>query len=82
MVDRQRHNDLERRNAAPINFSKAVRLLAMPASMAALFLGYFLIWSISPDAPLEEVMRKTRLGLALTISGAALLALWVYGTSK
>jgi hypothetical protein len=82
MVHRQRHDDLERQNVAPVSFPKAVRLLLLPASVAVLFLGYYLIWSIAPDAPLEEVIRKTRLGLVLTISGAALLALRVYGTSK
>lgn len=81
-MHRRNQDELKLRDAAPVGIHRAARLLALPASVIVIGLGYLLIWSVSPDAPLEEVIGKTRLGVLLTILGGALLALWLYRSSK
>ena len=73
---------LESRSAAPVGIYRAIRLLVLPLSLLVIGAGYLLIWSVSPDAPLETVLTKTRLGIMLTILGGALFAFWLYRSSK
>ena len=82
-LDRQSQKDyLKSRNTAPLGLYRAVRLLGLPVSLLVIGAGYFLIWSVTPDAPLETVLTKTRLGIILTILGGALFAFWLYRSSK
>ncbi|MDP2688756.1 MAG: hypothetical protein Q8P48_01465 [Deltaproteobacteria bacterium] len=81
-MDRRSQEELKLRDAAPVSIYRALRLLALPASVLVIGLGYFFIWSVSPDTPLEEVVGKTRLGVIFAVLGAALLALWLHRSSK
>ena len=82
-MDKQNQKDyLESRSAAPVGIYRALYLLALPLSLLVIGAGYFLIWSVTPDAPLETVITKTRLGIILTILGGALFAFWLYRSSK
>ncbi len=44
--------------------------------------GYYLIYSISPDSALEEVIRHTRLGIILTFLGSASLMIYIFRRSR
>ena len=82
-MDKQSQKEyLESRSAAPVGIYRALYLLALPLSLLVIGAGYLLIWSVSPDAPLETVIAKTRLGIILTILGGALFAFWLYRSSK
>lgn len=82
-MDRQSQKEyLESRSAKPVGLYRAARLLWLPVSLLVIGAGYFLIWSVAPDAPLETVLTRTRLGIILTILGGALFALWLYRSSK
>ncbi|MFQ5736716.1 MAG: hypothetical protein ACE5GY_07620 [Thermodesulfobacteriota bacterium] len=81
-MDRRSREGLEKRNAATTVVCRAARLLALPAALLVAASGYLVIWSVSPAAPLDEVLWKTRLGMVLTIAGGALVALWLYRSSK
>lgn len=65
-----------------MSFYRAFKLLALPVSLLVIGAGYFLIWSVGPASPLEEVIDRTRLGVILTILGGALFALWLHRSSR
>lgn len=82
-LEKQSQKDyLASRSAAPLSLYRAIRLLLLPVSLIVIGAGYFLIWSVTPDSPLETVITKTRLGIILTILGGALFAFWLYRSSK
>jgi len=82
-LEKQSQKDyLASRSAAPLSLYRAIRLLLLPVSLLVIGAGYFLIWSVTPDSPLEMVITKTRLGIILTILGGALFAFWLYRSSK
>lgn len=82
-MDTQSQKDyLESRGSAQVGLYRGVRLLLLPVSLLVIAAGYILIWTVAPDTPLEDVIARARLGVLLTIAGAALFALWLYRSSK
>ena len=50
--------------------------VVLPAlSILSILSGYYLIWSISPDSLLTEVIVKTKTGIFLTLSGGITLVI-------
>lgn len=51
-------------------------------SLLFILSGYCLIWRLSPDSHLTEVIARTRAGIILTILGGIMLMIWLHRISK
>jgi len=51
-------------------------------SLLSILSGYYLIWRLSPDSLLTEVIARTRAGIILTIIGGVTLMIWMHRILK
>src|SRR3990172_1828065 len=51
-------------------------------SLLSILSGYYLIWRLSPDSLLTEVIARTRAGIILTIMGGVTLMIWMHRILK
>ena len=57
--------------------------VAIPVfSLLSILSGYYLIWRLSPDSLLTEVIARTRAGIILTIMGGIMLMIWMHKILK
>ena len=59
-----------------------LRLVLPYLSFIFILSGYYVIWSITPDSLISEVVSKTRIGIFLTIFGGVMLMIWMHRTLK
>ena len=54
---------------------QAFKIVLPALSLLSILSGYYLIWSISPDSLLTEVIVKTKTGIFLTLFGGIMLVI-------
>jgi len=57
-------------------------MLLLLLSVFSIALGYYLLLSVSPDTPFEEVIKRARGGVILNLIGGVLMMLYIYKRSK
>jgi len=57
-------------------------LLLLLLSISSIFLGYYLLLSVPPDAPFEEVIKRARGGVILNLIGGVTIVVYIFKRSK
>jgi lipopolysaccharide export LptBFGC system permease protein LptF len=57
-------------------------LILLLLSLITIIVGYYLLLSLSPDATLEEAVRRAWAGTILTLIGGILVIIYIFRRSK